>query len=73
MKQTVRNKLRVSIRAVAEMKRIPLAQVCRDAGIAYDTLRKFLNGTCDMTIDKVERIADALDFTFIGLVRWEPK
>ena len=73
MKQHVSDKIRKSIRGVAAMKRIPLSEVCRDAGIHYDTLRKFLNGTSDMTITKVERLADALGFTVIGLIRWEGK
>ena len=73
MKQHVSDKIRTSIRGVAKMKRIPLAEVCRDAGIHYDTLRKYLNGSADMTVTKVERIADALDFTFVGLVNWKGK
>ena len=73
MSRDVSNRIRRSIRGVAKMKRIPLAEVCRDAGIHYDTLRKFLNGTADMTVTKVERVADALGFTVVGLIQWKGK
>ena len=73
MSNRTSDRIRRSIRGVAEGKRIPLAEVCRDAGIHYDTLRKFLNGTSDMTIDKIERIAWALGFTVVGLIHWKAK
>ena len=73
MKQHISDKLRTSIRGVAESKRIPLVEVCQDAGIHYDTLRKFLNGTSDMTVSRVEAVAAALGFTVVGLINWHPK
>lgn len=71
MKQHVSDKIRNSIRAIAKSKRIPLVEVCRDAGIHYDTLRKYLNGTADMTVNKVEAIANALGCTVVGLINRE--
>ena len=70
MKKRDADRLRDNIQAVAKQKRIGKHELANNAGIHYDTLRKFLCGASDTTISKAEDIAHALGMTLTGLINW---
>ena len=73
MDKNVSDRLRVNIETVMDSKRVQKTELADNAGIHYDTLRKFLNGSSDMTMMKIERIADALGMTVVGLINYRGK
>ncbi len=63
--------IRTNIPLIVAQKRLTLAEICRGAGITYETMRMFLNGSRDMTISKIDRVAIAMGYTsIVGLIRW---
>ena len=67
------DKLRVNIRAIAKAKRIGTYELADEAGMHYDTLNKFLQGKTKSAPRNLERIADALGFTVVGLINYRVK
>lgn len=74
MNGNVTDRLRHAIPTIAKQKRIGLGELASEAGIHYDSINKFLKGkTTDMKIGNLERIADALGYTVVGLIQWKAK
>ena len=70
----INERIRQNIRGIAKLKRIGMYELASDAGCHYDTINKFLKrDTKSIAVDKLERIADALGFTVVGLIQWRGK
>ena len=74
MKRSTAEKVRNSIKGVMDSKRIKTPELANLAGLSYGAVNNILNGETDNpTINSIERIADALDMTVVGLINWRGK
>ena len=74
MKRSTAEKVRNSIKGVMDSKRIKTPELANLAGLSYGAVNNILNGETDNpTLNSIERIADALDMTVVGLINWRGK
>ena len=67
-------KLRRSLKGVMEARRYSITELANMSGLSYSTIDKFLKeDNNNMTLNNIERIADALDLTVSGLLNWKPR
>ena len=68
------DKLKASIKAIMTTRRYSIQELANMSGLSYGAIYKFLTTeSYQMSLNNIERIADALDLTVSGLINWRAK
>jgi transcriptional regulator with XRE-family HTH domain len=61
------------LREILTRERVTAYQLWKDLGINQGQLSKFFNGTCNISLDKLEQIADYLGYDITFVKRKHPR